>query len=74
MKNPYRALRTLLQLDLPTQVGTVLAIEGGVATLQLPGGGITSARGDAEVGQKVFFRDGVIEGTAPDLPVEIIEV
>jgi hypothetical protein len=74
MTNPYRALRQKLELDLPPQVGTVLSVEGGIATLELPSGGITSARGDATVGEKVFFRNGAIEGTAPDLPDVIIEV
>lgn len=73
MRNPYAALKALLP-DPPLQIGDVIDVSGGVATVQLPGGGIATARGDATVGQKVFFRDGAIEGTAPDLPVEVIDV
>jgi hypothetical protein len=71
--NPYKLLRDLLP-DAPLQVGTVQSISGGVATLLLQGGGIATARGDATVGQRVFFRDNAIEGTAPSLTIEIIEI
>jgi len=71
--NPYKALKALLG-DPPLQVGTVVSIAGGVATIQLPGGGLQQARGAATVNGRVFFRDGVIEGEAPDLPIEQIEI
>lgn len=32
------------------------------------------ARGDAQVGEKVFVRDGVIEIQAPNLPLFQIEI
>ena len=54
--------------------GEVKAVDAGVATIMLPGGGVIQARGQATVGQRVFVRDGVIEGPAPDLTDEIIEV
>ncbi|MEP6587131.1 MAG: hypothetical protein ABJA84_00035 [Polaromonas sp.] len=73
MANPYTRLLGLLP-SRPLQVGTVLSTADGTATLQLPGGGIATARGDATVGQSVFFRDGNIEGNAPSLAVEIIEI
>jgi len=73
MRNPYAALLALLP-NSPLQIGTVLDISNGVATIQLDGGGLTTARGDATTGDKVFFRDGAIEGTAPDLPLEVIDV
>lgn len=73
MLNPYKRLLAI-QSDRPLLVGTVTIFGGGVATIQLPGGGLLRARGTATVGQKVFFRDGVIEGVAPDLPVEVIDV
>lgn len=67
-------LKRLMRLvDGPAlQVGEVLAVSGGTATLELPGGGRVQARGDAAVGDKVFFRGDVIEGPAPNLPVELI--
>lgn len=73
MRNPYRALLNLLP-QTPLQVGTVAAIANGVATILLPGGGTTNARGQAEIGTRVFFRDGVIEGPAPSLGFVAIEI
>ncbi len=71
--NPWKALQALVAGP-PLQVGTVLGVEGGIATIETPGGGIVQARGDATEGQHVFFRGGVIEGTAPDLPPVVIEI
>jgi hypothetical protein len=73
MSNLYKALVDLLP-KAPLQVGTVIGYSDGVATIQVPGGGITQARGEAAVDDLVFFRDNVIEGPAPDLTLEIIEV
>lgn len=73
MRNPYRQLLEVLP-QRPLQVGYVLQTANGVATVELPGGGWLTARGAATVGQRVFVRDGVIEGAAPSLPIEIIEV
>ena len=73
MHNLYQQFRSLLP-DPPLQVGTVIATNGGVATVQMPGGGLLKARGTALVGQKVFVRDGVIEAIAPSLTLEIIEI
>lgn len=71
--NVFKRLKALLP-DPPLLVGVVLYVEGGVATIEVPGGAQLQARGDAGVGQRVFFRDGAIEGPAPSLPLEIIEV
>lgn len=71
--NPYRALIALLP-TFPLQVGNVVAINDGIATVQLPGGNSVQVRGQTNVGAYVFFRDGVIEGPAPNLPIETIEV
>ena len=73
MRNPYRHLINILP-QRPLQVGDVLQMSNGVSIVELPGGGRLTARGDATVGQRVFVRDGVIEGSAPSLPNEIIEV
>lgn len=73
MRNPYRQLLGLLP-QRPLQVGTVEQASGGGHVIELPGGGRVTARGEAVVGQRVFVRDGVIEGAAPNLPVEVIEV
>jgi len=58
----------------PLEAGEVLSIDSGIATVELPGGGLITARGAATVGQQVFVRDGVIEGAATLLPIELIEV
>jgi len=73
MRNPYAALLKLLP-QRPVQVGTVLSVAGGLATVELPGGAMVQARGTASVGATVFLRDGSIEGEAPSLPLEAIEV
>ena len=73
MRNLYKVFRDLIP-EPALQVGTVLSVSGGVASLELPGGGVLKARGDATTGQRVFVRGGVIEGAAPDLPVELIEI
>lgn len=73
MLNPYRRLLGLLP-QRSLQVGTVLSISNGVAVIELPGGGRAAARGAANVGNRVFFRDDSIEAVAPSLTIEIIEV
>lgn len=73
MRNVYQTFLDLLPAR-PLQVGTVTQVAGDLATVQLPGGGIVQARGQASAGQRVFVRDGVIEGAAPDLPIEVIEI
>jgi len=76
MHNLYRQFRALLP-DPPLQVGTVTEAAGEVVTVRLPGGGLVKARGQLggiAVGQQVFVRDGVIEGPAPDLALEVIEI
>jgi hypothetical protein len=73
--NPYVALLALLP-SYPLQIATITAIDGEVARLALPGGGVLTARGvgSGVVGDQVFVRDGVIEGAAPSMPVVLIEI
>lgn len=71
--NLYKAFKDLLP-DAPLQIGTVTAISGGTATITMIDGGIAQARGSAGVGQRVCFRDGVIESVVPSLTVEVIDV
>ncbi len=73
MSNLYKQFLDLLP-PRSLQVATVLAVSDGTATVQLPGGGVFQARGAATVDQKVFVRDGLIEGVAPSLPVVTAEV
>jgi hypothetical protein len=76
MHNLYQQFRALLP-DPPLQAGIVIDVGTGVVTVRLPGGGLVKARGDpgsTTVGQQVFVRDGVIEGPAPNLTLEVIEI
>ena len=73
MTNLHKAFLALFPAR-PLQVGTVLSVSAGIATVELPGGGRLQARGQATADQRVFIRDGVIEGAAPNLPLEVIEV
>ncbi len=73
MHNLYQQFRQLLP-DAPLQAGTVLEVGAGIALVVLPGGGLIRARGNATVGQTVFVRDEVIEGIAPSLPLELIDI
>jgi len=73
MSNLYHQFLALLP-PRPLQVGTVTAVAGQLCTVQLPGGGVLQARGDATVSDRVFVRDGLIEGLAPALTVVTIEI
>lgn len=68
MFNLFQLFKSLIPQE-PVQIGTVSAVIDGVATVELPGGGLLYARGDASVGvgQRVFVRGGVIESPAPAL-------
>lgn len=71
--NIYARWRELFDTG-PMQVGEVTVYANGVATITLPGGATLHAHGDATVGTKVYVRDAVILGPAPDLPVDSGEV
>lgn len=74
--NLYRALRELLP-EPALMVATVAAVNAaeGTSTVTFPGGGLQRVRGTSvAVGLLAFVRDGVIEGEAPALTPETIEV
>jgi hypothetical protein len=73
MSNLFAQFKRLLPAE-PLQIGTVIAVDGDVATVELPGGGRVQARGAATVAQTVFVRAGAIEGEAPTLPVELVDL
>lgn len=73
MHNLYEQFRQLIP-DPPLQVGTVVAVGSGVVTVAMPGGGLIKARGSASIGQNVFVRDDTVEGLAPALMLELIEI
>jgi hypothetical protein len=72
MSNLFKRFQALIP-TYPLRVGDVIAYDDGVATIQEQSG-VATARGEATIGDRVFFRNGAIEGPAPDLTVEIIEV
>lgn len=71
--NVYRKFIEMLP-QRPLQVGTAMSTEGGQTMVELPSGGILRVRGVAAQGQRVFVRDDVIEGNAPQLPIVTIEI
>ena len=73
MSNLFKRFQRLIAAP-PLLVGDVLSVDDEMVTVEEPGGGRHVVRGDATVGQRVFFRAGVIEGTAPDLPYGEIDV
>ena len=73
MHDLYEQFRQLLP-DPPLQTGIVTEVGSGVVTVQLPGGGVLRARGSADVDQRVFVRDGVVQAIAPSLTLEIIDI
>lgn len=72
-RNPYRALLNLMPSP-RLLVGEVVAYSNGVADIELPDLSVMQARGEVVVGDRVFFRNGLIEGPAPTLTDESIEV
>jgi hypothetical protein len=73
MSNLYAILKKLMP-DAPLLVGVVQSSTGAGYVVRLPDGAYVIARGSSAIGATVFIRDGVIEGAAPSLPVETIEV
>lgn len=73
MKNPIALFKEVFP-DAPLLIGDVVASEDGLSTVELQGGGLVQVRGEATPGQRVFVRDGVVESTAPALPVVEIEI
>lgn len=73
MFNLYRQFAALFP-DPALQVGDVTDITNEIATIELPGGGTITARGSTTIGARVFVRNGMIEGDAPSLPIEVIEI
>ena len=71
--NLWKRLKQLLP-DAPLLVGEVFSVSTYGAIVELPDGAFVNVRGEATVGQKVFIRDGLIEGQAPNLSTVLIEI
>jgi hypothetical protein len=75
MTNVFRQLIELLP-QTPLTIATVAADHvDGTCTVTYPGGSQTRVRGEGfAVSERVFVRNGVIEGTAPTLSAVTVEV
>lgn len=73
MANPYSMFKSLIP-NAPLLVGEVISSDGTSHTIRLPDNGVIVARGSASVGDKVFVRDGVVEGPAPTLDYYSIDI
>lgn len=73
MNNQYRTLRDLLAPGV-LQIGVVTRVNDGQIGVQLPGGAIVHARGNASISDRVYIKDAVIQGLAPDLPTVTGEI
>lgn len=73
MSNAFADLIAVLPQE-RRHVGQVIDIANGVATIELPGGGILRARGTAAVGNYVFVRGGAIESVTQAYAVVPIEI
>ena len=71
--NLWLRLKNLLPEE-PLLVGTVTLATSHGAKIELPDGSHIFVRGSASVGQRVFIRNGVIEGSAPNLPTVTIDI
>lgn len=73
LTNPFARWQALQPKRL-RQVGEVVAIDGDVATVELPSGARVQTVGQAAVSDRVYIRDGAIEGAAPVLTYVTAEV
>lgn len=58
----------------PLLIGTVQAARDDGLLVELMGGAQVRVRGQAQVGERIFVRDGCMEGPAPALPVVYVDV
>lgn len=73
MSNLYAQFKRLLPSP-PLLVGTVISSGSGAVLVELLGGDRVAVRGEATPGDQVFFRNGVVEGTAPALTLVNIDI
>jgi len=71
--NLWKRLKQLLP-EAPLLIGTVVSVSTYGAVVELPDESRVAVRGEATTGQKVFIRDGLIEGPAPSLTTVLIEI
>lgn len=71
--NLWKRLKQLLP-EAPLLAGVVVSSNAYGVTVELPDGSLVAVRGSASVAQRVFIRDGVVEGVAPSLTTVLIEI
>ena len=77
MANIYKKLVELLPAADQRNIGTVETVNASAGTttlITLGGGSVTVLGASLSVGDKAYFKGGLLEGKAPDLPVYEIEV
>ena len=75
MANLFKQLTDLLLDNEPRRVGKVISVGEHTATIETLGGGVVTVTGSGlTVGQQVFYKGGVVTGTASHLPTYEIEV
>lgn len=74
--NLLTRLRALFPADALLAATYVSANADGTHSVAMPGGGGMNVRGEGSytAGTRLYIRAGLIEGEAPDLPFEEIEV
>ena len=73
MPNLFSMFSDLIPSD-PLVVGEVTSSSGDTHVCTLIDGGIVVVRGKASAGQKVFIKGDLIQGVAPNLTLEVIDV
>lgn len=73
MLNSYRAMRQLLG-DGAVLVGQVSNVSSSSLVVTLDSGAKISAKGSATLGQRVYVKNGYIQGLAPSMTSQVVEV
>lgn len=73
MSNLYGLFKDLIPTD-QVLVGTITSSSGDTHQVTCIDGSIVVVVGVATMNQKVFIKGGTIQGTAPDLTLETIEI
>ena len=73
MSNLYRKFKSIFP-DAPLLVGVVQAVAAGGCYVMMPDNSVVFARGTASIGNSVFVKGGAIEGLAPSLIAESIDI
>ncbi len=73
MSNLYSVFKKLIPQEVLV-IAEVVESGDGVCKVQLPGGQLMSAKGVANVGDKVFIQGTTIQSVAPNLPLIEVDI